>query len=47
MKQKYEDDLTKALRCLGSQNGEGFCYEDSENMMRWEILLCVWKIQFR
>lgn len=36
MKQKYEDDLTNALRCLGSQDGEGCCYEDSENMMRLE-----------
>lgn len=45
MKQKYEDDLTKALRCLGSQNGEGFCYEDSENMMRWKsgekLIMCM------
>ena len=45
MKQTYEDDLTKALRCLGSQNAEGDCYEDSENMRRWEsgekLLMCA------
>lgn len=45
MKQKYEDDLTKALRCLGSQDGEGCCYEDLENMMRWEsgenLIMCM------
>lgn len=31
---KYEDDLTKALRCLGSQTAEGDCYMDAENMRR-------------
>ena len=45
MKQTNEDDLTKALRCLGSQNGEGCCYEDYENMRRLEsgekLLMCA------
>lgn len=31
-----ESDLTKALRCLASQDPEGDCFMESENMRRYE-----------
>ena len=31
-----ESDLTKALRCLASQDPEGDCFMDHENMRRYE-----------